>query len=52
MRTPALALVALLLIVVGIEGEWVGALLWPAVALHVVLTALLARARLRTAESA
>ncbi len=46
------ALVALLLIVVGVEGEWVGALLWPAVALHVVLTALLARARLRAAESA
>lgn len=36
------ALVALLLIIVGIEGTWVGVLLWPAVALHIVLTGLLA----------
>jgi len=29
----------------GIRGEWVGPLLWPAVLLHAILTALLARAR-------
>src|SRR5882724_7561428 len=28
----------------GIRGEWVGVLLWPAVILHMILTALLARA--------
>lgn len=28
----------------GIRGEWVGSLLWPAVAIHAVLTFLLARA--------
>lgn len=28
----------------GIRGEWVGLLLWPAVVLHAVLTLLLARA--------
>ena len=28
----------------GLGGEWVGVLLWPAVAFHVVLSALLARA--------
>jgi hypothetical protein len=28
----------------GIGGEWVGSLLWPAVAIHAGLTALLARA--------
>jgi hypothetical protein len=28
----------------GIRGEWVGSLLWPAVAVHALLTALLARA--------
>jgi hypothetical protein len=28
----------------GIRGEWVGRLLWPAVVLHAVLTAFLARA--------
>ncbi|MGO9568534.1 MAG: hypothetical protein ACLP5H_13425 [Desulfomonilaceae bacterium] len=32
---------------VGISGEWVGPLLWPAVGLHVVLTLLLARAWLK-----
>jgi hypothetical protein len=37
------ALVALLLIAVGVQGEWAGVLLWPAVALHVALTGLLAR---------
>jgi hypothetical protein len=32
------------LLYVGLRGEWVGPLLWPAVALHTVLTLLLARA--------
>ena len=36
------ALVTLYLTYVGIRGEWVGPLLWPAVALHAVLTLLLA----------
>ena len=31
----------------GIRGEWVGPLLWPAVVLHAVLTILLAGARCR-----
>jgi hypothetical protein len=31
----------------GIRGEWVGPLLWPAVALHAVLTLLLVRAWFR-----
>ncbi|MFO1460614.1 MAG: hypothetical protein U1G08_14550 [Verrucomicrobiota bacterium] len=36
----------------GVRGEWVGALLWPAVFLHAILTVLLARTwfRLRTAD--
>jgi hypothetical protein len=37
------ALVTLYLAYVGIRGESVGLLLWPAVVLHVVLTLLLAR---------
>jgi len=36
--------VTLYLLYLGIRGEWVGSLLWPAVALHAVLTLLLARA--------
>jgi hypothetical protein len=36
------ALVTLYLTYVGIRGEWVGILLWPAVVLHAVLTVLLA----------
>ncbi len=36
--------VTLYLVYVGTRGEWVGPLLWPAVALHAVLTLLLARA--------
>jgi hypothetical protein len=32
------------LLYLGIRGEWVGLLMWPAVVLHVILTALLARA--------
>ena len=38
-------LVTLYLAYLGIGGQWVGSLLWPAVALHAVLTFLLARAR-------
>ena len=37
-------LVTLYLSYVGIRGEWVGILLWPAAVLHAVLTLLLARA--------
>lgn len=36
-------LLTLYLLYLGIRGEWVGPLLWPAVALHAVLTLLLAR---------
>jgi hypothetical protein len=36
---------------VGVRGEWVGVLLWPAVALHAVLTLLLARAWLKDQQS-
>jgi len=39
------ALATLYLLYLGIRGEWVGPLLWPAVVLHAVLTFLLARAR-------
>jgi hypothetical protein len=38
------AAVTLYLSYLGIGGNWVGPLLWPAVALHAVLTLLLARA--------
>ena len=37
---------------VGIRGHWVGPLLWPAVALHAVLTILLARAWYKAHEAA
>jgi hypothetical protein len=37
------ALVTLYLTYLGIRGEWVGPLLWPAVILHVLLTLLLSR---------
>jgi hypothetical protein len=40
-------LVTLYLLHLGIRGEWVGLLLWPAVALHGLLTLLLARAWFR-----
>jgi len=40
-------LLTLYLLYLGIRGEWVGPLLWPAVALHAVLTLLLARAWFR-----
>jgi len=42
------ALATLYLTYVGFAGEWVGVLLWPAVILHVILTALLARAWFQT----
>ncbi len=35
----------------GIRGEWVGALLWPAVALHAILTVLLTSALLQSRRS-
>jgi len=38
------ALVTLYLLYLAIQSEWVGPLLWPVVALHGILTALLARA--------
>jgi hypothetical protein len=38
------ALVTLYLLYLAIQGEWVGRLLWPIVASHAILTALLARA--------
>jgi hypothetical protein len=38
------ALVTLYLLYLAIRGEWVGPLLWPVVALHGILTLLLARA--------
>ena len=37
------ALVTAYLLNLGIRGEWVGVLLWPAVALHGILSLLLAR---------
>jgi hypothetical protein len=37
------SLVTLYLLCLGIRGEWVGLLLWPAVALHSTLSLLLAR---------
>jgi len=43
------ALVALYLAIVGVTGGLTGILLWPAVALHAILTAPLARAAMRDA---
>ena len=37
------SLVTLYFLYLGIAGDWVGPLLWPALALHVLLTFLLAR---------
>ena len=37
-------LATLYLLYLGIRGQWIGPLLWPAVAVHAVLTILLARA--------
>ena len=44
------AAVTLYLSYLGIRGEWVGPLLWPAVVLHAVLTLLLARAWFKPQE--
>ena len=38
------ALAALCLVYVGVRGQWVGVLLWPAVVVHLVLIILLLRA--------
>jgi hypothetical protein len=40
-------LVTLYLAYLGIRGAWVGVLLWPAVAIHAILTTLLVRAWLK-----
>jgi hypothetical protein len=45
------ALVTLYLLYLAIGGEWVGPLLWPVVALHAILTALLARASFQSRKS-
>lgn len=44
MRTYGI-LAVLYLVYVGVRGEWVGVLLWPAVAAHALLVMLLRRAR-------
>jgi hypothetical protein len=44
------ALVTLYLLYVAIRGEWVGPLLWPVVALHGILSVLLARAWFKPQE--
>jgi hypothetical protein len=44
-------LVTLYLAWLGMSGEWVGSLLWPAVVLHAILTILLARAWLNNQRS-
>jgi hypothetical protein len=44
------ALATLYLSYLGIRGDWVGPLLWPAVVLHAVLTLLLARGWLKPRE--
>jgi len=41
------AAVTLYLAYLGIRGEWVGVLLWPAVVVHAILTILLVRAWLK-----
>ena len=45
------ALATLYLAYLGIRGEWVGPLLWPAVVVHAVLTILLARAWLMSPKT-
>ena len=42
------ALATLYLAYLGVTGEWIGLLLWPAVVIHALLTALLARAWLQS----
>jgi hypothetical protein len=41
------SLATLYLAYLGVGGDWVGSLLWPAVAIHILLTFLLARAWLK-----
>jgi hypothetical protein len=43
-------LVTLYLLYLAIRGEWVGPLLWPVVALHGILTVLLARASFQSGK--
>lgn len=43
------SIVAIYLVYLGVEGDLVGPLLWPAVALHALLTLLLTRELFRTA---
>lgn len=45
------AAVMLYLAYLGISGEWVGLLLWPAVVVHVILTILLVRALFKDRQS-
>jgi hypothetical protein len=45
------ALVTLYLLFLAIRGEWVGPLFWPVVALHGILTVLLARAWFQSRKS-
>jgi hypothetical protein len=45
------ALVTLYLAYLGVIGEWVGVLLWPAVIVHGILTLLLARAWFQSRKS-
>jgi hypothetical protein len=44
-------LATLYLVYIAIRGEWVGILLWPAVALHAVLTLLLAKLWFKAQEN-
>ena len=44
------ALATIYLAWLGIHGEWVGLLLWPAVVLHAILMVLLARALFRASK--
>jgi hypothetical protein len=46
------ALATAFLAYIGIRGVWVGPLLWPAVVLHSILTALLARAWIQSRKLA
>jgi hypothetical protein len=44
-------LVTLYLLYLGVRGEWVGPLLWPAVAVHTALTMLLVGPLFRAAKA-
>ena len=44
-------LITLYLAYLGIRGEWVGVLLWPAVVVHAILTILLVRAWLKDRQA-